>query len=590
MPISTIKFDPKDKSTFLAASKSSNLIILLHATNGNSTSLSEVRNQVVAELPNSDMWFPNIPSSRLSFENPILIVKALMQEIDAIWQYHMGQNSRQYDSIILVGHSMGALFARKIYVFCCGENENAPFENEIKISQPKEWAIKVNRILLLAAINRGWSARDLSFLDSLSMRLGIILGNLIMFLTGKRLLLFQIKKGAAFITQLRIQWLAMARAYKEERKIVGGAPVIQLLGTVDDIVSPDDNVDLVTGNDFVYLEVPRSGHSDIKQMDESTVGRERAKVFRSALVQPVDELRKKTVVPFDNVNLRADTSVKEVIFVIHGIRDKGFWTHKIANRVILLGKSQDKKYAVETSSYGYFPMLPFLLPSTRRANVEWLMDQYTEDLALYPNADFSYIGHSNGTYLLAQALEEYPACHFKNVVFAGSVVPTTYNWNALLENGRIKSILNYVASADWVVAIFPNFFQKVPFLRIMDIGGAGHDGFVDLQKFQVQYVQGGHGSAIDELMWDDIAEFAVNGNISKPANPALIGPSRSRSVVVLGYFSPFVWLAIFLISSTIGYLIWACIWPLGCYEFGDVYRTLAIIAYLRLLWFILTKV
>ncbi len=69
---------------------------------------------------------------------------------------------------------------------------------------------------------------------------------------------------------------------------------------------------------------------------------------------------------------------------------------------------------------------------TRRSKVEWLMDQYTENLALYPNADFSFVGHSNGTYLLAKALLEYPACKFKNVVFAGSVVNKNYDWGTLV--------------------------------------------------------------------------------------------------------------------------------------------------------------
>ena len=50
-------------------------------------------------------------------------------------------------------------------------------------------------------------------------------------------------------------------------------------------------------------------------------------------------------------------------------------------------------------------MLPFLLSAYRRKNVEWLMDRYTEVVARYPNATVSYIGHSNGTYLLAKALE-----------------------------------------------------------------------------------------------------------------------------------------------------------------------------------------
>ncbi|WAC12449.1 esterase/lipase family protein [Dyadobacter pollutisoli] len=586
-----IKFEPDDESTFFKAANSSELVILLHATAGDSTSLRDIKNRLIKDKPHSDIWFPNVPTSWVSFANPIHLVKALVEQIDAIWEYHAEDNNHEhYKRIILIGHSIGALFARKIYVYSCGENSNAPFERKIEIKQSREWAIKIERIILLAAMNRGWSARDLSILDSLYIRAGVILGKLVMFFFRTRLLLFQVKKGASFIIQLRIQWLAMVRAFNEGRKREGGALVIQLLGTVDDIVSPEDNVDLVTGGDFVYLEVPKSSHSNVVKMGNDTEGEARYKVLRSALLDTKEELLKRTVVPLDAVNFPVNTSVTDVIFVIHGIRDRGFWTQKIANRIKLLGDSPKRKYAIETSSYGYFPMLSFLLPSTRRAKVEWLMDQYTEDLALYPNADFSYVGHSNGTYLLAQALEDYPACHFKNVLFAGSVVPTTYKWNSLIQDGRVKSILNYVASADWVVAIFPNFFQKVPFLGVKDIGGAGHEGFTGLKQFQIQFVSGSHGAAINEDMWGDIADFAVNGKISTPTNSLLIVPKRSRTVAVLGYLSPLVWLLLLLLFGGVGFLIWSCIWSPCYYQYAYVYRTIALILYCRFLWFVLTKV
>jgi hypothetical protein len=59
--------------------------------------------------------------------------------------------------------------------------------------------------------------------------------------------------------------------------------------------------------------------------------------------------------------------VEDIVFVIHGIRDKGYWTHKIARRVQAMAKQRpgDIRFATETSSYGYFPMLSFLLPGKR---------------------------------------------------------------------------------------------------------------------------------------------------------------------------------------------------------------------------------
>ena len=61
------------------------------------------------------------------------------------------------------------------------------------------------------------------------------------------------------------------------------------------------------------------------------------------------------------------------------------------------------------------------------------MDRYAEARARYPRAELDYVGHSNGTYLAAKALHDYPAAHFKHIVFAGSVVRRDYDWLALIK-------------------------------------------------------------------------------------------------------------------------------------------------------------
>ncbi len=105
------------------------------------------------------------------------------------------------------------------------------------------------------------------------------------------------------------------------------------------------------------------------------------------------------------------------------------------------------------------------------------MEQYTKNQSLYPYANFHYVGHSNGTYLVAKALEEYSWCKFDRIVFAGSVVDSHYDWEEKIEKGQVKKILNFVASGDWVVGWFPNLFRILPFGFNKDLGGAGHNGF-----------------------------------------------------------------------------------------------------------------
>jgi hypothetical protein len=114
----------------------------------------------------------------------------------------------------------------------------------------------------------------------------------------------------------------------------------------------------------------------------------------------------------DTLPPEPDADVTDVVFVVHGIRDKGFWTQKIA-RTIKRHAGDRQKIGSWTESYGYFAMLPFILRSVRRRKVEWLMDRYTEARARYPYATFHYVGHSNGTYLAAAALQLYPAARFQ---------------------------------------------------------------------------------------------------------------------------------------------------------------------------------
>src|SRR5262249_30571849 len=277
------------------------------------------------------------------------------------------------------------------------------------------------------------------------------------------------------------------------------ALVVQLLGTVDDLVSPDDNLDLVTGSAFVYLDVPQSGHVNVIQMDSSDAGTIRRDRFVLALTGSESDIRSQAVVPVDSQALGQPAGAPtHVGFVIHGIRDTGYWTHKVARRVQATGLActPPKRFATETSTYGYFPMLPFFLPSRRREKVAWLMERYVRAKSLYPRARFSYLGHSNGTYLLAKALEENPACRFDKVVFAGSVVRRGYDWMRVAERGQIASLLNYVATNDKVVACFPGALEK---FHLQDLGSAGHAGFDQarrppsdkIQIAEVRFVSGG---------------------------------------------------------------------------------------------------
>jgi hypothetical protein len=569
------------------------LVVLLHAYTHTPERLGRVREVVRAQWPDADILVPRLPFGLMSMADPVEVTARLLKRIEDQWTARKAEpDGAPYSAITFVGHSLGALVARKAYVFACGATGRAPFEAALgrtfprNWEEPLEWVDRVDRIVLLAGMNRGWSVSHHSSLSTaIRWWMGSLVANALTTVSGRRPLILHIRRGAPFITQLRIQWLRMRQGATSGGR--GGAQVVQLLGTVDDMVSPDDNLDLVAGRDFCYLEVPKSGHSTVIEMDQSRAGLMRGAVLTRALSAPLGP----GSLPADPDASpgRVRPEVTDVVFVIHGIRDLGYWTRKIGQRVKALGTAAGRVFETETSTYGYFPMLPFLLPSQRRRRVDWLMDQYTECVARFPNARFSFVGHSNGTYLLARAVQDHPCCEFEQVVFAGSVVRRGFDWASAIRRGQIRQVLNYVATSDWVVALFPKLFEVV---RVQDLGSAGHDGFdgaVDVAErgpsaspvMQLAYIRGAHSAALVEDNWDAIAAFIVNRSPSIPPGELLAG-YRSRLLAALSALTPLLWVLLVLGVVVIGFLL------VSRFD-AEWAGTLAAVGYALLVWKFLTR-
>jgi pimeloyl-ACP methyl ester carboxylesterase len=588
------------------------LIVLLHAYTLDPSSLKDVRKIMEDIYPNADFLVPELPYKNFfSIAKPAEIIAELLVKIDSAWDNSKKNNQPGYKKILLVGHSIGSLYARKLYVCACGENKQAPFEPDLKkfldekkgesLEKERDWAQKVDKIILLAGMNRGWSiSHHLSPMKAFAATIGLAFGRTLMLFGTPTPIIFTVRRGETFITQLRIQWLAMRRAKKlKETQLIPAwgwmrwskktemkFGVVQLLGTIDDTVSPEDNIDLIAGSDFLYFDVPKSGHADVIKMDDSLAGKKRKEVFTRVLEKSLDELRREQVLPFDDT-LVENPNVTDVVFVIHGIRDEGYWTHKIARKVISEGRKREPKRVIasETSTYGYFPMLSFLWPKRRQEKVEWLMDQYAEALAKYPNAEnFYYIGHSNGTYLAARALEMYPCCRFNRIVFAGSVVLKDYNWSRFMPS-QVDAVANYIATADWVVALFPKALQT---MHLQDLGSAGHDGFSDTKVLQLKnhnekrYVAGTHSAALKEEVWESIADFILTGELN-PTKDMEIEDKQFKPLAWISNIAPVVWIGIvFLVVK-------------GALFFGELpiaewQRTLLLVGYFLIIWTVLTRV
>jgi hypothetical protein len=216
------------------------------------------------------------------------------------------------------------------------------------------------------------------------------------------------------------------------------------------------------------------------------------------------------------VTLDEDPSVKTVVFILHGIRDMGEWTSYFEaplQEAYVEKHTSGEKLCVHRASYGYFAMGPFLLWADRQKNVRWFMDQVTELNARFKNLrEIHFIGHSNGTYILASALEKYVTLKVEHVVLAGSVVRRDFPWSAFM--GRVKQVRNYVGSSDWVVGWFPRLFEISGFRFLnRDIGSAGFNGFQDgfVQPMETRFVRGGHGAALVKENVGSIVDFIIHG-------------------------------------------------------------------------------
>lgn len=567
------------------------LIVILHGWLGSPDQMKDVAqavNEAYTEEYILDFYIPPLGYSKFfSSKSSGDIVNELLQGMDTICQ-----NPDQYSGIVLIGFSLGSVFIRRLFL------EAAFFA--IENNRPQHWVCNVKRIISLGGLNRGWlSSGRLGWAEAFVTNTIGLLGHI--WPDGKPVI-FEARRGAPFIVQTRLKWLALRRLplkWKPEPL------VIQLLGTQDNLVAPDDAVDFAVDRSkespYFYVELPHTRHDNAIVFSPSRFDRNgefgaaRKAQFIDVLTSDNARLMNIAI----NSNYLADTlpeepneSVDHVVFVIHGIRDDGYWTRKIAQKIhesTAYGDTPTVRCI--TSSYGYFAMLPFLLPWIRRQKVEWLMDEYVDARSRFPKAKFSYVGHSNGTYLIARALQDYPAACFSNVLFAGSVVRRNYDWAGFIAAKRVGKVVNMVATRDWVVALFPQGLE--PLRRFFDLGGAGFGGFDQFPKVtglsEVQYVIGGHSAGLVETQWKRIADFIVHGTVPTP-------PDQDYASKQSCFWKAVSKISTVLLVILVGLLIAAfvCIlYPVfvpGTTAINAFVHTLLAVFYLMVLRFIFTRV
>lgn len=151
------------------------LLVLLHGFQKSPASLDDLKDLLRSQTAFRDASFfvPALPLTVLSARDPVAIANDVVCDIDRLWAAADGK----IDRIVLIGHSYGALLARMVYVVACGETARAPFEKAVTDRSARGWAVRVERLVLLAGMNRGWRvSHHLGPLDAVAWTLGVFVG------------------------------------------------------------------------------------------------------------------------------------------------------------------------------------------------------------------------------------------------------------------------------------------------------------------------------------------------------------------------------------------------------------------------------
>ncbi len=533
----------------LECKDSKTLIVLVHGTRNTAIYLDNIRS-ILADLhKNADLLPVQYASDVPSNADPFLVSEQICQKI------HEAHTQAQYDDIIMVGYSKGALLVRKALVYGYGRVED--LDTEPGVSRPAlPWVRQVRRFVLLAGMNRGWSLRFRP--KQMPRRVFLLLRFLSRFgrIIGVAKLMNNCESGEPFVANLRLQWLDVMRSLQVQDR----PTVIQLLGDKDDLVSSEDQRDVTVARDFIWVRVNCTGHPDIVELNDPILGPERRDKIKKALgnAADIESLRLLS----SKIANDEDPDVQEVVVVLHGIRDMGAWTSQfeapLQQAYHLKHANDGSKIYVTRPSYGYFGMGPFLLWADRQKNVRWFMDEFTEIKARFPNLQkVHFIGHSNGTYVLASALQNYKTLKVGNIAFGGCVLRRNFDWDSVAS--QFDAVRNYVGSRDWVVAIFPALFER-PFFRLInhDIGSAGFDGFTTTRgnELETRFLNGDHGIALDAANIGSIVEFIVNG--VRVDNPDLWSAGPPPRLERESKFCWMIWIALVVAAVVV-----LCLWTYG---------------------------
>jgi hypothetical protein len=399
---------------------------------------------------------------------------------------------------------MGGPILRQAYLLASGD----------RTGQRAVWHPKVSKIVLFAATNRGVDLRR-------KFGIGPFAGLLERTGCYAWLPFSDFLCGSNFITNMRIRWLRLFRSLPEP------PVVVQFLGQHDTMVATLDSADVDQFPTGYQFPVPGANHANVYRIDhlpDAAARDTRYGFIRECILRP--ELQ---AVHQRATGLVPSAERKRIVFVLHGIRDSNNnnWVQEAVNRI----QQRDPAVEVHAPNQGYLTLLKFLSPTRRRRPCREFKDAYSDCVAKNLNVEFHFLGHSNGTYQLGEALREIPEMKFGRVVLAGSVLPAKYPWNERFAAGQLTELQNHMSNKDYPVGWVCNALRGI---GMRDVGTGGFTGFerTGTGSYQpVAYYDGDHGAALKQPSLDRLVDYVLGEVPDAATAPVLRGlPSFQRRV------------------------------------------------------------
>ena len=235
---------------------------------------------------------------------------------------------------------------------------------------------------------------------------------------------------------------------------------------------------------------------------------------------------------------QGESEIRELIFVIHGIRDRARWQSRVKR---LLEEIDGVK--VIPIRYGYFDLLRFWFPFwTRRGPIERTRVEIQIGRNTYRAERYSIIAHSFGTYAVSQVIADTRDLVLHRLVLCGSILDRAYPWEVI--KGRITDrIVNDYGTRD----IWPLMARKLSWgygdTGRYGFGGAlvqdrshnlRHSDFFEEAFIKMYWQPLFESSAFVESHWEEIA----------PAEPwwfELLFSLPWKTTIVAGVLAGVIW-------------------------------------------------